>query len=198
MAFVSADAWAVMSTVYTQCVNTPEDCQIKGSIQYDRDYYCKQATGNEEAICDLKECSNFQCAVPATEECTFEKICQGADSEWVNIGVGYERRTCVQVYTTCERQDVYEYRCAEGYYGSVSVGSGGYTGCTQCPEASNTYTTAALTTKVRGTCNAGSRTSANCHVPEGQYYDHYGRKTIANTPLSNGCYYATDLGTIPL
>lgn len=123
--------------------------------------------------------------------CVVDVTCSDCESEgWTAYSTGYQRKTtatCDVTNGTCTK--TYSYRCAAGYYGSSTNGS---SGCTRCTTTSSTYTTSALSTKVRGTSAAGSTAQTSCYVGTGTYYDASG--TVS---LSSSCSYSSS-GTASL
>lgn len=131
------------------------------------DYECLNGYCNNGTCIACKTCSNCE----TTNWATY----------LVEPYTGYQSRTVKSCSCrgTCSSKT--EYRCAAGYYGTSTNGR---TGCTQCPEWTNVYTTSARSTKVRGTSNAGATAITECFVATGTYYDVSGTFKI-----SSNCTY---------
>lgn len=123
-----------------------------------------------DSDCDGGYCNNGTCiACKTCSNCT--------STSWAALRTGYQSRTVKTCSCRGTCSSYTEYRCAAGYYGTSTNGT---SGCTQCPEWTNVYTTSARSTKVRGTSNAGATAMTECFVAPGTYYDVSGTLKISS------------------
>ncbi len=100
-----------------------------------------------------------------------------SDTSWNNVSTGYQSkatRTCI-----CGDCNVsYEYRCADGYWGTTT---NGISGCTMCPVLDDK-----VAIKTYGVSIAGNnRDITSCYLKPGNYNDYTGGFSV-----SSNCGYS--------
>ncbi len=110
---------------------------------------------------------------PVQPTCTPSTTCNGA---WNNSG-SFQNQSCVQTFTDCSKNTLYQYRCAAGYYaasGTTGIAdSANSLNCTRCPKILN----------VQSTSNPGSVGKSACCISSGVTgNDGTGTFVIETTP----------------